>query len=64
MLRAAGLDVPDTDDVKRWLQSPMIKGGGGGIQFLGSGASGERSMAVNEDEGFRDEASRPRLIAG
>jgi hypothetical protein len=61
VLRAAGLEVPDTDDVDRWLQSPMIKGGGGGMQILGSGASGERSMAVNEGEGFRDEGFQAEI---
>jgi hypothetical protein len=54
-LKLAGLSPPDTDDVERWLQAPVIKAGGGGIQVLGSGANVDRSAAINEGEGFRDD---------
>jgi hypothetical protein len=54
-LKRAGLTTPDIDDIERWLQAPVIKGGGGGIQILGSGANADRSAAINEGDGFRDE---------
>jgi hypothetical protein len=60
-LKAANLTVPDTDDVERWLQSPVIKSGGGNIQILGSGGGGERGLAVNESEGFRDEGFQAEI---
>lgn len=43
------------DDVKRWLQTPVIKRVGGGLQVLGSGANVDRSATLNETDGFREE---------
>jgi hypothetical protein len=53
-LKAAGLAVPDVDDIERWLNSPIVRGGGAGGSAAGFGLTG-RGLAVNESDGFRDD---------
>jgi hypothetical protein len=53
-LRDAGYDVPNLDEIRRWLTDPIISGGGGGLQILGSGFNGERSNEANTSAGFTD----------
>ena len=62
-LKDGNLAVPDVGDVERWLQSPLIKGGGLGGQVLGSGGNFDRSKAINEGEGFRDEGFQATIDA-
>ena len=62
-LHAANLAVPDVGDVERWLQSPLIKGGGFNAQVVGSGGGLDRSKSLNEGEGFRDEGFQATIDA-
>jgi hypothetical protein len=62
-LKAANLPAPDVDDVERWLQAPVVHGRGRSISIAGSGGGVERSQAVNESEGFRDEGFQATIDA-
>lgn len=53
-LRNCGHDVSSLSELKRWLNEPIISGGGGGIQILGVGANAEISNEANTSVGFSD----------
>ncbi|HEV7808039.1 MAG TPA: hypothetical protein VGO80_19645 [Solirubrobacteraceae bacterium] len=53
-LKDARLVVPDSDEIDRWLNSPILHGTGGGISVLGSGGSGQRSSQPNTGAGFTE----------
>jgi hypothetical protein len=55
VLRAANLNVPDVDEIDRWLNSPLFRSAGGGVSILGSGVSGERSTDPNTSTGFSED---------
>lgn len=54
-LSAAKLNVPDVDEIDRWLNSPLFHSTGGGLSVLGSGGSVERSTEPNTSAGFSEE---------
>lgn len=55
---AAGKSLPNIDDVRQWLDSPILRGGGGGMSAMGFGANATFSQSVNSGGfskvGFRD----------
>ncbi|MFJ5018360.1 hypothetical protein [Streptomyces griseoluteus] len=57
-LKAGGHDVPDVSDVRKWLTSPLLTGGGGGGSVLGFGANAARSVSANTSAGFNEEGLR------
>jgi hypothetical protein len=54
LMKQAGLPVPDTGDVRRWLNSPIFTSSGGGVSVLGSGASASRESSPNISAGFTE----------
>lgn len=58
LLKSDGHDVPDVSDVQKWLNSPLLTGGGGGGSILGFGANATRSVAANSGAGFNEEGLR------
>lgn len=56
--RAAGKDLPKIDDVRTWLDNPILRGGGGGASVLGFGGNATYSQSANtggfSKSGFRD----------
>lgn len=56
--KAAGRQLPKIDDVRKWLDDPILRGGGGSANFLGFGGGGSYSQSVNSGgfskAGFRD----------
>lgn len=55
---AAGKKLPKLDDVRIWLDNPILRGGGGGGSALGFGANASYSQSTNSGgfskSGFRD----------
>lgn len=54
LLKTARLTLPDTNEVDRWLHSPIFHGTGGGISVLGSGITGQRASQPNTGTGFNE----------
>jgi PAS domain-containing protein len=56
--RAAGHKLPKIDDVRAWLDNPILRGGGGGGTVLGFGANATKTQSANtggfSQAGFRD----------
>lgn len=56
--KAAGKKLPKLDDVRTWLDNPILRGGGGGGSVLGFGANANRTQSANSGgfskAGFRD----------
>jgi hypothetical protein len=55
VLRQANLNVPDVDEIDRWLNSPLFHSGGAGATFLGTGLSGDRGTEPNSSSGFSED---------
>lgn len=55
---AAGKSLPKLADVRRWLDDPILRGGGGGASVLGIGGNAMYSQSANSagfsKAGFRD----------
>jgi hypothetical protein len=54
LLMSAGLDVPDVGAIDTWLNTAVIRGGGGGVSVAGFGGSGSRTQAPNTSAGFSE----------
>jgi hypothetical protein len=54
LIKRAGLPVPDTSDVKRWLNAPTFSSTGGGISVVGTGGSASHSSTANTSAGFTE----------
>lgn len=56
--RAAGKKLPKIDDVRKWLDDPILRGGGGNASILGFGGGGNYTQSANtagfSKVGFRD----------
>jgi hypothetical protein len=64
LLKSGGLDVPDVGAIDTWLNTAVIRGGGGGVSVAGFGGSGSRTQAPNTSAGSAKPASTPRSTAG
>lgn len=53
-LRRHGHDVSGLDEVRKWMNDPIIASGGGGISVLGSGLNGQRTVEANTSKGFEE----------
>lgn len=62
LLKTGGHNVPDISQVKKWLESPIVTGGGLGGSALGIGANVTRSVAVNTGAGFNEEGLRSTVF--
>lgn len=58
IFREAGKNLPKIADVQRWLEDPILRGGGGGVSFAGFGGNANVTQSVNSGgfsaSGFRD----------
>ncbi|MFE1877362.1 hypothetical protein ACFW9N_42070 [Streptomyces sp. NPDC059496] len=61
LLKRGGHDVPDVSDVERWLNSPLLTGGGGGATALGFGGTVTRTVSANTGAGFNEEGLRSTI---
>jgi DNA-binding MarR family transcriptional regulator len=56
--KAAGKKLPKIEDVRKWLDDPILRGGGGNVTVLGTGVGGNYSQSANTGGfsrvGFRD----------
>lgn len=53
VLRRLHTSLPNTDDVRRWLESPLLGGGGGGLSAGGIvGVSAPTAPTANSSQGF------------
>jgi hypothetical protein len=53
-IRQAGLDLPNVEDVKRWLDSPVFRSGQGGVGLVSAGMGSEPNTSAGfEEAGFR-----------
>ncbi|WP_430791725.1 hypothetical protein [Actinoplanes sp. G11-F43] len=57
-----GYFVPDLEDVRRWIASPLIQGGGGGASVMGFGANATVSLAANTSVGYAESGLRSQLV--
>lgn len=62
VLKAGGHDVPNIADVRSWLSSPILTGGGGGASFMGIGGNATRSVSANTSAGFNEEGLRSTIL--
>jgi len=46
--------VPDTANIDRWLNAPILGGGGGGISIMGIGGSVSTTQSANSSAGFTE----------
>lgn len=57
-LRAAGKSLPKLEDVRAWLDNPILRGRGGGGSIMGIGGNASTSQSANtggfSKAGFRD----------
>lgn len=51
-LRSYGHNVSRLSELRKWMNDPMIASGGGGVQILGSGFNGDRTVEANTSAGF------------
>lgn len=54
LLKRRGFDVPNTDTVSRWLDSPVFATGGLGAQVVGIGGNVTRGSSPNTSIGFAE----------
>jgi hypothetical protein len=54
LMRSAGMPVPDTGDVGRWINSPIFSSSSAGATVLGSGLQGSHSSSPNTSAGFTE----------
>jgi len=54
-LKQHGYDVPESGDIRSWLQSPILGGWSGGINAVGIGGSVGYTSIPNTSEGFTEE---------
>ncbi|WP_373433746.1 AAA family ATPase [Streptomyces sp. CS113] len=53
-----GFNTFDTSELEKWLGSPFIYGGGGGLSVVGVGGNVTRSVSANTGQGFTDAGFR------
>lgn len=58
-----GIEPAGLGDLERWLNDPILRSGGGGFQFLGTGANGEVNAEVNTGTGYQDSGLEQHLRA-
>ena len=63
LLRSHDLAVPDVDDVRKWLQSPLLSDYSGGATVLGMGAQGGRTTTINDADGFSESGFQTTIDA-
>lgn len=51
-------DVPNTDDVRAWMNSPVFRSGGGGASILGVGGSVSQGASPSTSAGFTEAGFR------
>lgn len=56
-----GFFVPVLDDIRDWLQNPILRAGGGGASLAGFGVSINTTQAVNTGQGFADSGLRMQV---
>lgn len=61
MLDEHGFYLPPLEDISTWLQSPIVRGGGGGVSVVGIGANFNQSQSVNSGRGFADSGLRMQV---
>jgi hypothetical protein len=54
LLRDRGFDIPNTDAISRWLNSPTFGSGGLGVQAFGVGGNVTRGSGPNTSAGFME----------
>lgn len=54
LLRMAAIEPEGLADLRRWLNTPIVRSGGGGFAILGSGANADVTAAINDGSGFED----------
>ncbi|WP_157186714.1 hypothetical protein [Nocardia jiangxiensis] len=62
LLKRGGHDVPDVVDLQKWINAPLIKGGGAGASVAGFGGSASRSVSVNTGAGFNEAGLRDTVF--
>ncbi len=60
-LRRIRRELPDLDDVRRWIESPLLGGRSGRASFLGFGASGGFSTSPNTSPGYVEAGFRETI---
>jgi hypothetical protein len=54
ILYSSSRDIPNTDDVRAWLNSPIFRSGGGGGSALGFGLSSSHGSSPSTSAGFTE----------
>lgn len=54
LLKRAGRSVPDVGKIDAWLNSPVLRGGGGGVSIAGFGGTTTVTQSANTSPGFTE----------
>jgi hypothetical protein len=63
-LTRAGREVPEINELNAWLNNAVLKGRGGGVTVLGSGASGSTALSANTSHGFARSGLMRKVLEG
>lgn len=61
LLSNSGYEVPDLNGLRRWIEDPLLRAGGGGASVLGFGGNATVSVSANTSVGFAEAGLRSFL---